>query len=114
MYALDLNTIDIKIHIVKNYSNIYVNYLLRLSVVLIIASFLFLFTACQDAQVTGEYDNPYTTDEVKTMLSYHGALVAKFDGRQWYFLSGDRWIKLENAGAYKYALLFSKHRSSKF
>ncbi|MBW1937556.1 MAG: hypothetical protein JRF20_02855 [Deltaproteobacteria bacterium] len=88
--------------------------MLRLSVVLIIASVLFLFTACQDAQVTGEYDNPYTTDEVKTMLSYHGALVAKFDGRQWYFLSGDRWIKLENAGAYKYALLFSKHRSSKF
>ena len=98
----------------KDCSNIYVNYLHRLSVVLIIASVLFLFTACQDAQVTGEYDNPYTPDEVKTMLSYHGALVAKLDGNQWYFLSGDRWIKLENAGAYKYALLSSRHRASKF
>ncbi|MBW2097335.1 MAG: hypothetical protein JRG77_00725 [Deltaproteobacteria bacterium] len=48
------------------------------------------------------------------MLSYHGALVAKFDGNQWYFLSGNRWIKLENAGAYKYALLSSRHRALKF
>lgn len=97
----------------KNCSNIYVNYLHRLSAVLIISGLL-LFTACQDAQVKGEYDNPYTLDEVKTMLSYHGALVAKFDDNQWYFLSGDRWIKLENAGAYKYALLSSRHRASKF
>ena len=98
----------------KDHFNIYVSYLCRLSVVLIVVSLLFLFTACQDTQVTGEYDNPYTPDEVKTMLSYHGALVAKFDGNQWYFLSGDRWIKLENAGAYKYALLSSRHRASKF
>jgi hypothetical protein len=86
----------------------------RLGAVLIIAILLFLFTACQDAQVKGKYDNPYTPDEVKTMLSYHGALVAKFDANQWYFLSGDRWIKLENAGAYKYALLSSSNRASKF
>ena len=98
----------------KNCSNIYVNYLRRLSVLLIIAGFLFLFPACQDAKVTKKYDNPYTPDEVKTMLSYHGALVAKFDGNQWYFLSGDRWIKIENAGAYKYALLSSKKKASKF
>ena len=82
--------------------------------VLIIAGFLFLFPACKDAKVTKKYDNPYTPDEVKTMLSYHGALVAKFDGNQWYFLSGDRWIKIENAGAYKYALLSSKNKASKF
>jgi hypothetical protein len=99
---------------VKDCSNIYVNYLRRLSVVLIIVGLLFLFPACQDAQVTGEYDNTYTPDEVKTMLSYHGALVAKFDGNQWYFFSGDRWIKLENAGAYKCALLSSRHSASKF
>jgi hypothetical protein len=98
----------------KNCSNIYVNYIRRLSAVLFIASLLFLFMACQDTQVKGAYDNPYTPDEVKTMLSYHGALIAKFDGNQWWFLSGDRWIKLENAGAYKYALLFSGHRASKF
>jgi hypothetical protein len=102
------------ISIMKICSNIYGNYIRRLSMVLTIAGFIFLFTACQDAQVKGEYDNPYTSDEVKTMLSYHGALVAKFDGNQWYFLSGDRWIKLENAGAYKYALLSSRHRASKF
>ncbi|MBW1927286.1 MAG: hypothetical protein JRI35_08880 [Deltaproteobacteria bacterium] len=95
-------------------SNINGNYLRRMSPVLIVASFIFLFSACQDAQVKGKYDNPYTSDEVKTMLSYHGALVAKFDGNQWYFLSGNRWIKLENAGAYKYALLSSRHRALKF
>jgi hypothetical protein len=98
----------------KNCSNIYVKYIRRLSAVLIIASLPFLFTACQDAQVKGEYDNPYTPDKVKTMLSYHGALVAKFDGDQWWFLFGDRWIKLENAGAYKYALLSSRRKASKF
>jgi hypothetical protein len=99
---------------VKDCTNTCVNYFYRLSAVIITVGLLFLFTACQDTQVTGEYDNPYTPDEVKTMLSYHGALVAKFDGNQWYFLSGDRWIKLENAGAYKYALLSSRHRASKF
>lgn len=98
----------------KNYFNILINYLRCLRVVLVIVGLLFLFTSCKDAPVTGEYDNPYTADEVKTMLSYHGALVAKLDGNQWYFLSGDRWIKLENAEAYKYALLSSKHRASKF
>jgi hypothetical protein len=97
-----------------NHSNIYVNYLRCLRVILLIAGLLFFFTSCKDAQVTGEYNNPYTPDEVKTMLSYHGALVAKFEDNQWYFLSGDRWIKLENAQAYKYALLSSRHRASKF
>ena len=97
-----------------NCSNIAENNLRRVSVVLIIVGLVFLYTARHDAQVTGEYDNPYTPDEVKTMLSYHGALVAKFDGNQWYFLSSDRWIKLENAGAYKYALLSSRQRASKF
>lgn len=95
-------------------SNIYQKYLYPFIVVLISVVLISLFTACQDTQVKGEYNNPYTYDEVKAMLSYHGALIAKFDGNQWYFLSGNRWIKLENAGAGRYALLSSDSESSTF
>jgi len=42
------------------------------------------------------------------MMSYHGALVARFDGKQWWFLAGKRWVKLEAGGAHEYALLAEK------
>jgi len=69
-------------------------------------------TACQDAQVKGDYRNPYTPAEVRRMMNFHGSLVAKFDGRQWWFLSGDRWLRIENAGAHEVALLLEKRGSS--
>ena len=65
-----------------------------------------------DSQVGGEYNNPYTKAEIKSMLKYHGALVARFDGKQWYFLSGRRWIKIENGGARKFAMAEKKQMSS--
>ncbi len=68
---------------------------------------LFLLGGCKDAKVRGDYKNPYTTDEVRRMMAYHGAQVARFDGKQWWFLSGRRWVKLENDGAQAYALLNS-------
>ncbi len=73
----------------------------------IVPIFLFLLSGCQDVKVKGDYKNPYTTDEVRRMMAYHGAQVARFDGKQWWFLSGRRWVKLENDGAQAYALLNS-------
>lgn len=80
----------------------------RIGVTLLLAALVVLLAACQDAQVKGEYHNPYSAKQVRTMMAYHGALVAKFDGHQWWFLSGDQWIRIENAGASEFALLSSE------
>jgi len=77
----------------------------RIAVAMLLGCCLLFMTACQDAQVKGEYSNPYTLTQVKQMMAYHGALVARFDGKQWWFLSGKRWVKLEAGGAHEYALL---------
>ncbi|NDY42395.1 hypothetical protein G3N55_06005 [Dissulfurirhabdus thermomarina] len=66
---------------------------------------LLLWPGYQDGVVKGNYHNPYTPQEVRRMMAYHGALVARFDGRQWWFLSGGRWVRLENYGAQEYAQL---------
>jgi hypothetical protein len=80
----------------------------RIGAVLLLTALVFLLAACQDAQVKGEYDNPYSAKEVRKMMAYHGALIARFDGCQWWFLSGDQWIRIENAGASEFAFLPSK------
>ncbi|HID96787.1 MAG TPA: hypothetical protein EYP57_01125 [Thermodesulfobacteriaceae bacterium] len=67
-----------------------------------------LLSGCHNSQVQGEYDNPYSKADVKLMMTYHGASVARFDGRQWWFLAGDRWIKIESGGAYEYVQLCAK------
>ncbi len=84
----------------------------RFNIVLIMVCFVIIMTACQDSQVNGEYNNPYSKAQIQRMMAYHGSLVAKFDGKQWWFLSGDRWIKIENAGAYEFALLSSQNNIS--
>ena len=80
----------------------------------LIAGFFAFVAVCQDTQVRGKYKNPYTPGEVQRMMAYHGALVARFDGKQWWFLSSDRWFRLENAGAQEFAFLSSGHKTSKF
>ncbi len=71
---------------------------------LVCASCLIVVVGCNDAQVEGDYNNPYSITQVQTMMSYHGALVAKFDGKRWWFLHGTRWIPIEAGGAKEYAL----------
>ena len=77
----------------------------RFLLVVTLVGVIVLASGCQKHLVQGKAYNPYTPIQVKRMMEYHGALVAKFDGRQWWFLAGRHWIRLESAGAYKYALL---------
>lgn len=78
----------------------------RFAFILLLLGSLVGLTACNtaDSPIQGSYDNPYTKAEIEKMLRYHGALVAKFDNGQWYFLSGRRWVKIENGGARQFAL----------
>ncbi|MGB9713171.1 MAG: hypothetical protein ACP5SG_02815 [Dissulfurimicrobium sp.] len=64
-----------------------------------------LMVACKDARVNGMAKNPYTIEEVRRMMAYHGALAAKFDGGQWWALAKGGWVRIESGGAYKYAFL---------
>jgi len=84
----------------------------RIFLIVSLLCMLSSLSACNtpDSEVEGSYNNPYTKAEIEKMLQYHGALVAKFDKGQWYFLSGHRWIKIENGGAKRFAL--ASHVSS--
>ena len=78
----------------------------RFFLILVLFGIMLSLSACNtpDSEVGGKYTNPYTKAQIDKMLRYHGALVAKFDKGQWYFLSGHRWIKIENGGAKRFAL----------
>ncbi len=78
----------------------------------LLASFLFL-TGCKDAKTQGNYIHKYSKEEIELMMRYHGALVARFDGNQWWCLQGKRWIRIDSARAAKYARLQLKKKSSK-
>ncbi len=47
---------------------------------------------------------PYTITQVEAMMRYHGAIVARFDGKRWCFLKDGKWIAIENGNALNYAL----------
>ena len=68
-------------------------------------SCLLFLTGCQDAKTQGDYVNKYSKEEIKLMMRYHGALVAKFDGKQWWCLQGKRWIRIDSARAAQFAKL---------
>ena len=86
----------------------------KLLLVVALIAVLAMANGCQKHVVKGDVYSPYTPTQVKKMMEYHGALVAKFDGRQWWFLAGRRWIRIENAGAYRYVMLSdAKNHSSK-
>ena len=65
---------------------------------------LFLF-GCQEAKITQGFDQKYSKKEIELMLQYHGSLVARYDGKQWWCLQGKRWIKIDSANAAKFARL---------
>ncbi len=56
-----------------------------------------------DGHVQTEKPELYSLAQIKKMMRYHGALVAKYDGTHWRFLSGNYWLKLDNAKAIEYA-----------
>ncbi len=74
--------------------------LFLLSLLLLI---LFLIPNPMDGYVQNKNLELFTVEQIKKMMRYHGTLVAKFDGRHWRFLSGNYWIKLDNANAVEYA-----------
>ncbi len=71
---------------------------------LAVACLLFLF-GCQEGKITQGFDKKYSKKEIELMLQYHGSLVARFDGKQWWCLQGKRWIKIDSANAAKFARL---------
>ena len=71
---------------------------------LALSCILFLF-GCQEGKITQGYDKKYSKQEIELMLQYHGSLVARFDGKQWWCLQGKRWIKIDSANAAKFARL---------
>ncbi len=75
------------------------------------ACLLFL-SACQEAKITQGFDNKYSKKEIELMMQYHGALVAKYDGKQWWCLQGKRWIKIDSANAAKFARLRLSRQNS--
>ena len=77
-----------------------------------LSCFLFL-TGCQDAKTQGDYVNKYSKEEIKLMMRYHGALVARFDGKQWWCLQGKRWIRIDSARAAQFAKLQLLKKTSK-
>ncbi len=92
----------------------FITFFSRLFLILALFCVFSTLAACNtpDSKVGGAYSNPYTKVQIEKMLRYHGALVAKFDKGQWYFLSGHRWIKIENGGARQFALA-TQNSSSK-
>ncbi len=79
----------------------------------VILSCFFFLSGCKDTKIKGDYVHKYSMEEIKVMMRYHGALVARFDGKQWWCLQGKRWIKIDSARAAQYARLQLNKKSSK-
>ncbi|RUM87294.1 MAG: hypothetical protein DSZ23_06055 [Thermodesulfatator sp.] len=77
----------------------------------VLLSCLLFLTGCKDAATKGNYVHKYSKDEIRLMMRYHGALVARYDGKQWWCLQGKRWIKIDSARAAGYARLQLKKTS---
>ncbi|HEC98803.1 MAG TPA: hypothetical protein ENN18_00240 [Proteobacteria bacterium] len=52
-----------------------------------------------DGVTSGTYCNPYSVEQVKKMMRFHGTLAAKFDGQTWWYKSRGHWLRLDNAEA---------------
>ncbi len=76
----------------------------KMALWLVLVCLLFLF-GCQEAKITQGYTQQYTKQEIELMLQYHGSLVARYDGKQWWCLQGKRWIRIDSANAAKFARL---------
>lgn len=61
-------------------------------------------------QIVSGSDVPFTIIQVENMMRYHGATIARFDGKNWWFLKGKNWINITNGNAIGYTQR-SKERS---
>jgi len=60
-----------------------------------------ILSACSEYHADGEYENPYSVEEIRAMMAFHGAQAARFDKNRWRVLVKGRWIPIENARAYE-------------
>ncbi|MBA2849733.1 hypothetical protein HNQ76_002135 [Thermosulfuriphilus ammonigenes] len=63
--------------------------------------FFWVLSSSGKTPIKGDYHNPYSLEDVKRLMNFHGALVARYDGGRWYFLSGRRWYRLDSPFALK-------------
>ena len=66
---------------------------------------LIFLSGCQETKVNQGFQNNYSKKEIELMMKYHGSLVAKFDGKEWWCLQGKRWIRVNSARAARFAHL---------
>jgi len=74
-----------------------------LAVGIVSCSAWYLDSRFQVTRINAGNDVPFTFSQIKTMMRYHGAIVARFDGTTWWFLKNGKWIALTNDGALSYA-----------
>ena len=63
-------------------------------------------------RVSSGIESPYTVEQVESMMRYHGALIAKFQGGKWLFLKDGQWIAIENGNALKFVLRTTNNTKS--
>lgn len=81
------------------WKNIFSAFPIRYIIIYLLLPVVLSLSACKEHKAKGEYNDPYSKEEVERMMAYHGSLTAKFDGKQWWCLSGKTWFKIENGGA---------------
>jgi hypothetical protein len=86
---------------VKSFSNRIKSIVFCLRILFCLTVSIFFLAGCQEYKASGEYRDPYSKEDVVKMMAYHGAIAARFDGKQWWCLSGKKWFKIENGGAAK-------------
>jgi len=72
---------------------------------------LFYVNSSEAIRISKGIESPYTVEQVETMMRYHGALVAKFQGGKWLFLKDGQWIAIENGNALEFALRTTHSKS---
>ena len=79
------------------------NILIILCCVLVMFGGLFTFLNKLSHTYTSQEISPVRVEEVKILMKYHGAYIAKYEDQQWYFLGkGGRWLPLKTKGACRY------------
>ncbi|WP_456431338.1 hypothetical protein [Thermosulfuriphilus sp.] len=89
-------------------------WILGIVIVSVVPGLVFVLFSCGRTPVKGDYHNPYSLEDVKRLMDFHGALVARYDDGRWYFLSGRRWYRLDSPFALKECACLSSRESDQY